>query len=316
MLILQTLIYCAAIVFIVGMIVRILRIAKSPLHLRWELYPVPHVKQKSQYGGSELEDLPWKAEVKKKDILNEVKSTAEEILLLKAVKQANMPLWKATYLFHLGLYAFFANKIIIILSVLINIIFGVDSTNTILSIIAYPVFWIAVLGSMCGIAGSVTLFSRRVSDDGLRKYSTGGHFFDIAIIAFIFITLLRWALSSQTFVADIFQTIKSLLLFTPIPVLPDIAIANFIVVCIFLMYMPFTHLSHMILKYFSYHKMRWDDEIYKPGSSKNKEIIAQLNQEVAWSAPHIAPGETRTTWLDIAKSYNADGIKSKEDNNG
>ncbi len=42
---------------IVMLIYRARRIAKLPIHLRWELYPVPHEKGRSHYGGSYMEEF-------------------------------------------------------------------------------------------------------------------------------------------------------------------------------------------------------------------------------------------------------------------
>ena len=33
--------------------------AASPLHVRWELYPVPHEGSKTVYGGSFMEEKDW-----------------------------------------------------------------------------------------------------------------------------------------------------------------------------------------------------------------------------------------------------------------
>ena len=315
MIILQILIYITALIFIGGMAAAAIRLAKAPLHLRWELYPVPHERGKSSYGGSRLEQLPWNDKAESKDRINELMSMSEEILFLNAVRESNSKLWKATYPFHLGLYAFFANKGLILITVLIGIIFGFEECSGFIIFMHYPIFWLAVLGSMSGIIGSIVLFIRRVNDEALRKYSTPSHYFDIIIIASIFATIFLWALTSQTFANDIISVFTSLILFKTLPLLPDIAIANFIFTCIFLIYMPFTHLSHMITKYFSYHKIRWDDESYKPGSDKNNKIVEQLNKKITWSAGHIAP-EGNSTWLDIAATYNSDELKSKEKNNG
>ncbi|UCC59921.1 MAG: nitrate reductase, partial [Dehalococcoidia bacterium] len=37
---------------------RSIKYALMPVHLRWELYPVPH-EEGSKYGGSYLEELEW-----------------------------------------------------------------------------------------------------------------------------------------------------------------------------------------------------------------------------------------------------------------
>ncbi|HTX72193.1 MAG TPA: hypothetical protein VMC79_05150, partial [Rectinemataceae bacterium] len=40
--VLYCLLYACGIVFLAGCIVRAIQYAKQPIHLRWEIYPVPH----------------------------------------------------------------------------------------------------------------------------------------------------------------------------------------------------------------------------------------------------------------------------------
>ena len=47
--------YALVAVFLLGFVVRTVRLARMPVHLRWELAPIPHEKGRGQYGGSYLE---------------------------------------------------------------------------------------------------------------------------------------------------------------------------------------------------------------------------------------------------------------------
>ena len=53
------LVYGSAAVFLAGFIYRALKISSMPLHLRWELAPVPHEKGRNKYGGSYFEEYEW-----------------------------------------------------------------------------------------------------------------------------------------------------------------------------------------------------------------------------------------------------------------
>ena len=55
-------------VFVVAFVLRTIRLAKLPVHLRWELAPVPHEKGKSHYGGSYLEEFEWWTKPREKDM--------------------------------------------------------------------------------------------------------------------------------------------------------------------------------------------------------------------------------------------------------
>ena len=43
---LQVLSYISFVVFIIGVGLRVLKYLKMPIHLRWELYPIPHEKER------------------------------------------------------------------------------------------------------------------------------------------------------------------------------------------------------------------------------------------------------------------------------
>ena len=51
--------YVSLAVFSAVVLFRTARIARAPVHLRWELAPIPHEKGKGQYGGSYFEEFEW-----------------------------------------------------------------------------------------------------------------------------------------------------------------------------------------------------------------------------------------------------------------
>jgi len=62
-------------------------------------------------------------------------------------------------------------------------------------------------------------------------------------------------------------------------------------------------MMHYLAKYFTYHKVRWDDAPNLKGSKIEREIKEALNQPVSWSAPHIQPGKS---WSEVAKGLPED----------
>jgi nitrate reductase gamma subunit len=64
----------------------------------------------------------------------------------------------------------------------------------------------------------------------------------------------------------------------------------------FLIYLPFTHMSHFVGKYFTYHKVRWEDHPNIKGSDLEKRITEALGYRINWSAPHIKGN----TWAEAA----------------
>ena len=50
--------YVAVVVLLTGIVLRVAKYARAPMHLRWELYPVPHEKGRD-HGGSYFEETDW-----------------------------------------------------------------------------------------------------------------------------------------------------------------------------------------------------------------------------------------------------------------
>ena len=75
--------YASVLTFIGACVVRILRYARAPLHLRWELYPVPHEEPKRvEHGGSYFETLDWWTKPTHFNLLGELRFMAVEMLFL------------------------------------------------------------------------------------------------------------------------------------------------------------------------------------------------------------------------------------------
>src|SRR5271165_5362269 len=77
---LYCMLYAGVVVFLAGCVVRAVSYARQPIHLRWEIYPVPHGRS------------------------GELRIMVPEILFLKGLWEFNRPMWWVSYPFHLGLY--------------------------------------------------------------------------------------------------------------------------------------------------------------------------------------------------------------------
>jgi nitrate reductase gamma subunit len=64
-------------------------------------------------------------------------------------------------------------------------------------------------------------------------------------------------------------------------------------------YIPLTHLSHMFMKYFIYHKVRWEDAPNLKGGAMEAAILKNLGFKPTWAAPHIG-ADGQKTWADLA----------------
>ena len=68
---------------------------------------------------------------------------------------------------------------------------------------------------------------------------------------------------------------------------------------ILIAYIPMTHMSHFFIKWFTYHKIRWDDEANEVGSEIEKKVLEQVMYPVTWAAAHIN-ADGKKNWVDIA----------------
>src|SRR4030042_735365 len=75
--------------------------------------------------------------------------------------------------------------------------------------------------------------------------------------------------------------------------------ASLILLGLLMAYIPLTHMSHLVGKYFAYHAIRWNDEPNLRGGKQEAKIHKLLAQPITWSAPHIKGGGKKT-WVDAA----------------
>ena len=63
-------------------------------------------------------------------------------------------------------------------------------------------------------------------------------------------------------------------------------------------YIPLTHMSHMFMKYFMYHSVRWEDEPNLKGSRIEAAILQNLGFKPTWAAPHVGADGTKNMGED------------------
>lgn len=281
----------------------------SPLHVRWELYPIPHEGKKATYGGSFMEESNWWERPRHIEHLGDIMGIFKEVLLLEATFKHNHSLWFRTYPFHFGLYMLMGGCIILFGTVLAGLLGAsslwgpVSEMGGIVNFIHNVLNSVVLIGAFGIVGGGIALIQRRLSDKGLKVYTTREHYLNIGVfVIFGLTTLAAWtfnedyAILAATFMHN-FLTFN----FQPI----DSFFFNLSMLCCFfvLIWIPVTNMQHLLLKYFMYHDIRWGDRPLKE-SKKDQEIITKelLNYQVTWSADHIKGDGTPKTWLDVATS--------------
>ena len=98
-------IYAGLLIFVIGCVRRIWQYASTPVHLRWELYPVPHeAPERVKHGGSYFETGDWWTKPQHSNHIGELRVMIPEILFMKGLWEFNRRLWLPSFLFHFGLY--------------------------------------------------------------------------------------------------------------------------------------------------------------------------------------------------------------------
>ncbi len=288
--------YVLLAVFLLAFVLRSVRLARFPVHLRWELSPVPHEKGKGHYGGSYLEELEWWNKPRKKDHVAEIVYMAKEILFLKALWEHNRKLWWFSFPFHLGLYLLVGGAILFLLGGL-GAVFGIQGPGW--GIFSRGIVALAGGGYALGALGAIGLFLTRLSDKGMRNSTAPVTFLNLLLLFAMFATGL-WAVLTVTGFAGQVLAFGGALFSADLGVeIAGILKAHFLFAFLFLAYLPFTQMMHFVAKYFTYHKVRWDDEPVVAGSKLDRKLKVLLGQPVSWAAPHIrADGERN--WVDIA----------------
>ncbi len=74
MAVIQIVTYASILVFVTSVVMRFWKLARLPIHVRWELYPVAHEPgAKAKYGGSILEEPEWWTKPREVSLMGEAK---------------------------------------------------------------------------------------------------------------------------------------------------------------------------------------------------------------------------------------------------
>lgn len=292
--VLLTVSYGAVVVFLIGLIYRGSKIAKMPVHLRWELAPVPHEKGKGSYGGSYLEEFEWWTKKREKSLISELWYMFQEIIFLKGVWEHKKGLWFSSFPFHFGGFYLVGGMIgLSIVSVLLQ--FGNLPINGLSNLITL----LAVVGYLLGCIGALGLLYRRVSDPEIKPFTTFSTIFNLLFLLAIFASGVYSVSKVGNYGALMTGYMKSLLTANTDMLLPRSFSVHAFLGALFLIYLPFTYMMHFVAKYFTYHEIRWNDEPMEAGCRMEKDVEQLLGQKVTWAAKHINGGGTKT-WVDVA----------------
>ncbi len=303
MIILYLFTYLAVVLFIILVISKIVKYYSTPVHVRWELYPVAHETDRNKYGGSYYEEEGWWKKKVKKNHLAEFWVMFEEIFFLKGVYHNNKKLWFFSFPFHLGLYLIVGTFFLIFASAILDItaVINLNNIQTAFGNI------LTIITDICGYAGlgltfigCIGLIIQRLSDKKFKFYNAPMDFVNLIFILVLDVSIsLTLVFSNPSFILSKLYA-KNLLTFSFANIPDTLFIVHIILISFFLLYFPITRMMHLFAKYFTYHNVRWEDEANVKGGKLEKRIKEALNFGVSWSAPHMKTGKT---WAEVATTF-------------
>ena len=297
---LQILFYLAVIFFIVAVAAKTVKIERMPLHLRWDLYPIPHEKGRGKYGGSYFEEIDWWTKPNNFSLFSEVKEMAKEIFFIQSLYHNNRKLWLFSFPFHFGMYLLIVHGLFLLTGSIMTAA-GIEvarfSQNGPGVVIFHLTLVFGKIGWILAAAGAFGVLMSRIFSGILRRSAVRSDYTNILILLALFVVGIISSYAAdptyaiqRTYIADLIQLKGA-------PALPGILTAQLLILSLLLFYFPFTHMTHFVGKYFTYHKIRWEDHPNLRGSKLEEAVSAALGYKITWSASHIKSGGT---WAEAA----------------
>ncbi len=295
-------------VALVACVCRAISYSMLPIHLRWELYPVPHeAPQHAQHGGSCFEETDWWAKPEKPNRLGELRVMIPEMLFMKGLWEANRPLWNRSFPFHFGLYLLAGTLGLVIFAAFLQRLAPSVAGNwgTVLRNL-YKLTGYA--GLLLGLWGSMALLHRRLTDAVLRNYT---HFLDVlnlGAFTLTFALLLAGLLLRSSSGPTAPDLVRAICTYDTGRAAPALLVAGMACAALLTAYIPFTHMIHFVAKYFMYHAVRWDDRPNRRGGILERQVAEYLTYRPTWSARHVGADGTKS-WAAVATSNPAAEVK-------
>jgi nitrate reductase gamma subunit len=298
--VLSIIVYLAGFIFLAGCALRIAKYAGAPLHLRWELYPVPHEgSERAKHGGSYFEEPDWWKYRRQRNLSGDLGFMVPEIVFLRGLWEFNRKLWSRSFPFHFGLYLIIGSGGVLGASALFSIWHPVLLAGS-LGLAGHAFYKYAGLtGAILAVIGSLGLLIRRITDDDLSNYTAPADLFNLALFATTFGLLLAGYFSRSAQFPGMLALTRDLVTFHSAVSAPALLVAGIVLLAGLTAYIPYTHMSHFIAKYFTYHSVRWDDALKVPGGKLERKLAEYLTYRPTWSATHIGADGVKS-WAEIA----------------
>jgi len=298
-LLLYILAYAAFFAFAAIIVMKIVDYKNKPVHLRWELYPVPHeTGGRASYGGSYFEKAGWWKHKQVHSLWGALKFFLIEALTMKASYEHNRSLWYRTYPFHMGLYLLFASLILTVLCSFMDIGNYSGWFYVFCRVVAMLCNISGFLGVLCGAGG---LLHRRLTKPDLKKFSMYEHYFNLGLfIVFAGLGFGQSLTSPLAFVDKGIAFFSGMFTFTANPN-GFVYSLYMLISCFIFIWVPFSFMGHFFMKFFTWHDIRWGDTPTQDDPKIQNAMAETLKMPVDWKGPHIH-GDGKKNWAEVATS--------------
>jgi nitrate reductase gamma subunit len=264
---------------VIASVVRMMKYARAPLHLRWEIYR-----------GSSIYELTDWWDKSPRRFGEKLSGVILDILFLREFYHRNRSFWYFLFLFHMGFY-------LIILWHLWLFITAITLPFESASIGGLVFGHIATGLSLIG--GSGILIKRIVAGE-LNIHYPRIHYVKWFLILLILVGgFLAVVFHFNSNMPELLRYVKGQVTFQDMEhkLHPALAPANHVFfVSFWLLYLPFSHILQVFFRY--YHYLRWDDVANRRGSTIERKVKGLLNRPISWSAPHIESGKR---WGEVVR---------------
>ena len=117
-------------------------------------------------------------------------------------------------------------------------------------------------------------------------YTAQGDIFNLLFFIVSFGVFSVGYLARPDTAADMTALSMALLTFDTSIEISGLFTVGLLLIGILVAYIPMTHMSHFIAKYFTYHSVRWDDAVNRRGESIEAKLAECLTYKPTWAAAH------------------------------
>lgn len=301
--------YVGAAVFVVASAARAVMYARQPLHLRWELYPVPHeAPERAEHGGSYFEETDWWQKPSAFNLAGELGVMVPEMLFLKALHEFNRKLWWRSFPFHFGLYLMIGACGLLLLSALLGIFVPSLAAGALGVALHWAYAAVGTAGVVLSLLGAIGLLHRRLTDKDLKNFTNPGDIFNLIFFLVTFLALGIGYVLRPEGAPGVSAVVRGLLTFDTTLGIPAAMAPGIVLGALLAAYIPLTHMSHFVAKYFTYHSIRWDDAATAKNRKVEVKLAEYLTYRPTWAAPHVT-ADGKRTWADVATTNPWEGGK-------